>query len=485
MSKKPEELQTALAQLPTDPPDIDQAMARARLLLALERPSEAREIAERWHERAANDARPLVVLARCQLFARDDVERHRYVAQDYLDEASQLEGRDGDYYGLLIGLKGYTLIQDTLRASGDDSEEFFRLLGERMSTFRSLAADYARFQPGRAAILAFVIDLADGVLKLRNEQAGAAAIYGTIHDRAAEARTLAQRHSDEGDAYQLSLAAATLDEDPHRALAAVAARPPLPLAEAPELYLLQARMQVGLAAFWRRPAEARAALKILESLPVGEGRQAAGLALLRGDAHALIGHLAGDRRAWQQAEASYRSALGELPAAAKGRALNNLAMVLSKLDRPGEAIARWQEAAALPDLAKAWVPRLNLLVQRRPSLDVEKITAELVTLAGEMSRANQGEIPLQITLWQAAVAKQGALPEDLLASARAEWQRIVADKAPPEPRWGEDGLIHETTANLQLSTAARSPSYLLSVELVAEPWLVFASPTKAASLGLR
>ncbi len=475
---------------------VEQALVRARVLLRMGRTVEALALGKEWRRKTPRDARALVIMARATMAgARDMATLYRRFGEALaiVEQGKTLEHRDGSYWGLLIGLAAHVLPKRSLAAAQarGDREAFFDVVGGALGELKTWNAEHARYAPAKAEVLAFIVDAMIELLRLRKSK-DRAAIAAFARGRHAPALALARKHPREVDAYQLGLAAAMLAPDAKIALSLMASPPPAPPEEEQDLHLRRAQVQVALAGLWRDPAAARAALVMLEQVPVkGSGPRGALSAEVRGDAWAIIalhGEVSGATEAWQKARESFGRAIHDADESHRAKLLNNLGVVAARLGDAANAKTSWEAVAAYASDRK-WVSRVNLAsldaaagkwAEAREALD--KLATEQANEAGEAGKpAPESSLPVELLHWLRAAAKaerRAARVKELdkvLRAATAKAKREQTFGAPPS---GPRSLHTFGLFQLNLGAASLRESYVLELVLAGEPWLILPAPAR-------
>jgi hypothetical protein len=371
---------------------------------------------------------------------------------------------DNEYYEMRIGIEGTTALWSAIHLSWGDQRRITDSLNDSVSALQELSRAHAKFQPRRAAILSFLLQVM--AIALHDPEHARTNVRGLVPN----ALDLVHRYRDEFDAYQLALAAAVLDPDLQRAKDAVGRVPSASPSDAPQLYLRRARVQLTLAAMWRDLDVARAVLPLLAVVP--PDTEPAIVAHANADALAMIALLTKEKEAASRAAEGYAAIQLPRPDA---RLFNNQGVVLMFAGEAGDARKAFERASALKS-GKDWIPQLNLAVLSASEGEVAGAIAVLDQLANACRTEDQ-HVPLPLTTWRAVLTKRAGkpVPASLMPDTMIDIDFRRKQLLWPEATIGGDGpeLSGTLTLNASISQTRRRPAvYELDLTILGAPWLL-------------
>jgi hypothetical protein len=382
-----------------------------------------------------------------------------------------LTNKNGDYWALLIGAEGMHLMGEILPELGRDvaagTEKMFAVL----KTLRGRADELAKEKPGRAAVLAFVLDR---LIPLRDRiKAGdSGAIVEVLKAGLPDALALRARYPDATDADRLVFTLATFAPDRAAGLAAVAARPRTPPDDEPELYLARARAAAPLALLVGTPAAAETARALVgEIAPAWDPKVEAAREALLGDCDAIDALVKRDAAALGRAAAHYEAAR-KLHKEVRPRATNNLGWIALSQGDAARADELFREAAA-ESSDRRWVPLLNALASPLRAAERLEGVRSLVATA----RAD-GKPPVALLSHLAALSPEAKEAADAAAEALAQLDEPFTAVKPDA---GKLGI--ETEGFFQVGLGIASIRlYELNTQAYASLWMMPPLPLDRAGL---
>jgi hypothetical protein len=437
-----------LLALPSDRTPAS-ALARVDLLLALDRTKEAESVLEALARERPKDARVRARAVQIRL-------RHGEFTDRLVDvlRGDDLTDRNGEYWSMRAGAAGMAIAKSTpTRAS----------LAEVATAAKELAAD----DPGRAAVLSFLVERVSAMLDGNPDAAAFVRAMRASFDGAVAIRANFPATS---DADRVVLALALFAAEPARGLEAALVRPKTVPADDPELYLQRANTIVTLAAYAGKTADLARAREAVQDVfaaePEAEGTREA----LLGDLDALAA-VNGERAAWGRAVVHYDAARKKAKAD-RARLENNLGLIAALEGDAARATAHY-EAAGREKSGRLWVPLLNQATAPGSSKDTQ--LAAIRTIAGPAD----AQLPALLNMWRASL-EPGASDAALAASkAIAELDAPLSlHKVALHTR----GLETEGTFSLALGLRSGRLSHALSASAYATLWLVRPIPLTRAEL---
>ena len=450
---------------------LEVRLERVDLLRRIGRATEARAMVKELRAEHPRDAR---VRVRVAALAFEDLHSQPLaaatrVADELSDEA--LLHKDGDYWALLIGAEGMHLMGEILPELGRDvaagTDKMFAVL----KTLRKRADELAKQKPGRAAVLAFVLDrlipLSD-----RIKAGDSAAIVEVLKTGLADAVALRARHPETIDADRLVFTLATFTPDRAAALAAVAARPKTPPDDDPELYLARTRTAMPLALLVGTPAAADTARTLTgEIAPSWDPKLEAAREALLGDCDAIDAIVKRDAAALGRAAVHYEAAR-KLHKEGRPRATNNLGWIALQGGDAARADELFREAAAEAS-DRRWVPLLNALAS--PLRAGERLDGVRALVA---SARAEGKPPVALLTHLAVLSPEAKEATDAAAEALTQ---LDDPFTAVKPDAGKLGI--ETEGFFQVGLGIASIRlYELNTQAYASLWMMPPLPLDRAQL---
>jgi hypothetical protein len=439
-----------LLALPAEP-SPETTLARFDLLLQLDRGKEAEALLAPLVAARPADARGRA--RQVQLRVRSgEVTEHLVDAL----RGEDLTDRDAAYWSMRIGAAGIAVAKSAPSRGA---------LDELAAAGRELA----KYEPGRAAALAFVVARVNALLMTKPD---AASVLTSIRTGFDEAAALRARFPTTTDLDRIVLALAVFTGEPARGLEAALSAPKTPALEDPDLYLQRAQTVVTLAAYVGKGADLGAARRAVEEIPPSSDVAVEGLReALFGDLEVLAATTHGDRAALTRAAARYESAKA-LTKADVARLDNNLAFIAISQGDAARANALFEAAGRAKSLRR-WVPLLNMATA--PSASKEEQLAAIRAMSG----APDTELPGLLHVWRAA------LEPDASEAARAAGKALAELDGPLSihklPLLAE-GLETEGTFALGLGLRSAALAYTFNANAYATLWLVRPTPLTHAEL---
>ena len=450
---------------------LEARLQRIDLLRMLGRSAEVRAMVKELRAEHPRDARVRVRVAALVFedMHAEPLAAATRVADELADET--LLHKDGDYWALLIGAEGMHLMGEILPELGRDvaagTDKMFAVL----RTLRKRADELAKEKPGRAAVLAFVLDrlipLGD-----RIKAGDSAAIVAVLKTGLADAVALRARYPDTVDADRLVFTLATFAPDRAAGLAAVAPRPKTPPDDDPELYLARARTAVPLALLVGTPTAAETARTLAGEIapPLDPKIEAAREALL-GDCDVIDAIVKRDPAALGRAVAHYEAAR-KLHKEVRPRATNNLGWIALQGGDAARADELFREAAA-ESSDRRWVPLLDALAS--PLRAAERLDGVRALVA---SARAEGKPPVALLSHLAALSPDAKEAADAAAEALAQLDDPFTAVKPDAGKLGV-----ETEGFFQVGLGIASIRlYELNTQAYASLWMMPPLPLDRAQL---
>lgn len=334
----------------------EQRLQRASLLLANNNIPAARDAYEQLRRDLPNDARPVVGLARANMSkSNTPVFELFFAAKDSLQAAAGYDNKDGNYYGLMIGLLGFELGR-FMREAATDEAKFKARAVTLLDNLESLNRENTRFSEDRAAILGFILK---SIRQEMGREFNSDGLKERLSAYCTEGVALAARYPNTSDAFRLSLGCAALIE-PQRAFEVALTPLPTSLSKDTALAELRARVLVGLVARHSAFERLDAVRAVVEALPATNDAQRTARTVLQADLLAVAA--AGKKASWSDAASAYQKARDLVPASENSRLSNNLAVALTATGKPldQEGIDRYKQAIAIAKNDRERIARANL-----------------------------------------------------------------------------------------------------------------------------
>jgi hypothetical protein len=439
-----------LLALPADasPPN---ALARIDLLLALDRTKEAEAVLEALARQRPKDARVRARSVQIRL-------RHGEFTDRLVDElrGDDLTDRNGEYWSMRAGAAGMAIAKSAPNRTS---------LAEIATCAKELATD----EPGRAAVLSFIVERVAQVLDGKPDaETFVRSLRGSFDDGVA----LRAKFSATPDADRLVLALALFTADPARGLQAALVRPKTAPADDPELYVQRANTVVTLAAFTGEAADLVRVREAVEEMAPASDADGEGLrAALLGDVDVLLAITRHDRAAWTRAAGYYETARTKTKAD-RARIENNLGYIAGLEGAAPQATAHY-DAAGREKSGRLWVVQLNQATAPGSSKDNQ--LAAIRKIAGPPD----AQLPPLVNAWRAAL--EPSVEEASVAATKA-LAEIDAPLSFHKVALHSRGLETEGTFSLGLGLRSGRLSHALSASAYATVWLVRPMPLTRAEL---
>lgn len=461
---------------------LAERLAYVDALLSLERVADARTIVEALLAEAPRDARVRVRLAQVAFLdgsISGDVVGAAASASKVLASPSDLDTRDGIFYAFSIGLFGIRMSSEIMPLLAKDPSEALLRAPALAAELRGLAEGLAKFDPGRAAVLLYLLDKGMPLIDKAIAH-DAQALADTLRAAFDDARALVKQHPSTADAYRLLYSVALFAPSPDAAIAAVAERPRVPSVDDPELFRQRATTLVALVGANLKPEKLSLAEGAAKDVDGGSDADEAVRWSVLGDSRALAQVIASDGAGLADAASLYERALPLIPPERRPRLLNNTGFALLRSKDRERALSLLRSATEEKS-NRIWVPRLNLLFATVPAED----TAPRISLLEQITAAEMREAddtpPPVLGAWLAYLLRDRD-PQRAAAFATAAANDLRAPTAKVRPSAVSQGV--ETEGSFELSLGSGSAQamngYLLRLDAAPTLWLM----PKAAPLSL-
>ncbi|MCW5808847.1 MAG: hypothetical protein KIT31_41230, partial [Deltaproteobacteria bacterium] len=453
---------------------LEDRLARVDLLRELGRAAEARAAIDKLAAERPNDARVRARFAALKfetiVQTGGTVEGAAFV-HDQLDDAA-LTDKDGYYWSLLIGAQGLRMMSDALPELAQNPDAGAVKMVDIMKKIRRLADELARSRPGRAAVLAFVLDrTAPLVDKMRKKDV--VGIIAALRAALPDALALRAKHPETGEADRLVYTLTLFAQDRAAALAAIAQRPGTPGRDDADLYVQRAHTAISLAMGIGTTTAVATARKVVEDIPpTWDVKIEAEREAMLGDCEAMHATLAKDLEAWSRAAQHYAEAR-TMHREVRARTTSNLGFILQQ---HGGDIARaellFREAADL-ESSRRWLPLLDAATSPARAAERLDIVRGLV-----QATKGDGRAPVILNVWLASLSPDAA-------EAGAAAKDALVDMADPlyvaKPSANGVGFESEGTFQVGLGIASMR-LYDLNTQAYGSLWLMPPLPMDRAAL---
>ena len=445
-------------------------LERVDYLRGMGRDADARALVDELRRMYPTDARVRARYATLQFeeiaLAQSVMAGAAFVAEQLSDPA--LTDKDGSYWGLWIGAQGVRAMTEAVPELSRDREAGTRKMVEILTRTREMNAELAKWYPGRAAALEFLLGHTIDILGKTTPRD--VATVELLRRGLDDVLALRARHADP-DVDRLVYTFATFAPDAARALAVVAQRPSGSPEEEFDLYGQRARTAVTLAAVVGTPAAIATARAAVEDIrPSYDDALEATREALLGDCDVLDALVQPDAEAWARAARRYEAARAHPEVAA--RATHNLGWIALATGDKARAAERFREAAQL-DSPRRYLSAFNAVYAL--GTPAEQLDATRSLGAGTGS----DEAPPLMLVWRAALATDPAEAAEAAKGALAQMDEPFYRARPgPPPALG---IEPEGFFQLGFGFASRR-FYALNSVAYANLWLMPPPPLDRAGL---
>ncbi len=454
-------------------PGIDDSIERGRALMELQRYDDAHELFEQLSRRHADDARPVIGLARVVLAERFDF----MAAAEIVARSQPREHLDRDWYELAIGIRAMALLYGVLpQVMGEQPDRVFDAIRPELTRMRQDIEALEGLGVDEGRVLRFLYDQGmEAWPKIQAE--GGAPLMAMVRGLLPRVQALVAEVPRSRHAYGLLMAAAEFSEDRVAALSMIDVDPPVVQEGADALALRRAVGAFDLVAQWDAVDRVPDLLRLVDAAAAHGSLEARRLAL---DARVLAHRLGAKTADWDELEPRYRALLEEAGADATALLLNNLAVVVAEQGRNEEALTLWLQAAeraADEDEDEDEVPLLNARAfhmsegksRGQSAVEDRQVLEQLATDGSAV------EVRLQAQAWRVATAADDRQRRE----ATKALERLAATEAAknyrPRNLPTRSGVILRGSVEAGLGYAVEG-GMLLNVDIKGVPWLLLPCP---------
>lgn len=444
------DLLVKLLALPASDTSPSASLARFDLLFELERTKEAEALITALRKDRPKDAR---VRSRSVQFR----VRNGEVTDKLVDELRDrdLTDQDAQYWSMRIGAAGIAAAKSPTPAALDDIASAGESLG--------------KYQPGRAAAIAFIVERAASMLRRKPD---AAAILAMLHDSFDAAQAMRAKYPEERDVDRIAIALALFAAEPSRGLQAALLHPRVKPDNEAELYAQRAHTAVTLAAYVGKAADLAAVRAAVEEIPPSTSANAEGARdTLFADVDMLAAVQHGDREGWARAASRYEAAKKKTTLE-RARIDNNLAYIAGSTNEGGRAAALF-ESAGRAQSGRRWVPLLN--VATAPGTAKKEQLESLRAIAGPADV----ETPALVSAWLASLEPGEKEAGAAAAKALADLEGAMSTQ---KLSLNSQGMEMEGSVTLSLGLRSGELGHTLATSAYASLWLVRPLPLTRTEL---
>jgi hypothetical protein len=447
---------------------LDDRLLRILRLCELGRIPDAESALQKLYAEPLYDARPRT-LGVFAAFGKINNERLDFNASvdllADLDKLAALPNRDRVYWSVRIGLLGLKMASRIGMLLSDEEAarvQFRQLAKETVDASHELG----RFEPGRAAVLGFLIERAVKELDRRGDGDTNQRMLAVMLDAFEKGRELTHKYPETADAWALLYAPLVTQKKPRLIFSLLDERPNV----SPQVLLVRAQVYFSMVTRWDW-SRIRRLRQVVDQVPE-EADSNGEIGLLRADIAALEATRDGSTAAWQRAADAYEAVTrASFDSKVIPRLLNNWGQALLRAGKVDTGLAKLKLAEA--GSSHKWVPRLNALVASEK--DTLKRVAKMSAVTDDSDTRAVG------WAWAAAVAQTAGdkrAPQFAREAVDGIGRLFVEGKV----CWGADGLYLDNNFQLSLGASSSMVDYVLKVAVTQDMWLVAPPPLSEAKL---